>query len=319
MRKNAIVIGGAIASAALVMSGCGDGGTAEGYAASGNVTMIVPFAAGGGSDIAGRATAAGLEEVTDRTITVQNIDGGSGAVGYSEFLGRNGDGNYLLATETALVALPLTQDVEFSYEDFTPIMKLGEDFTIIVANGDSELDSCTDLVEKASSERTVVAIAGETGLDNITFSLMEDETGASFDRVPFESGGDMITALMGNQIEAISVNPGEVAGQLESGDVKALCAASEERYEYEGFEHIETAAEQGIDVAFAQFRGILAPGGISEEARDYWIEQAQAYAETEAYTTYIEDNLLQPTVEYGDDFRDYLAENEQEIREALDL
>src|SRR5699024_4457137 len=98
-----------------------------------------------------------------------------------------------------------------------------------------------------------------------------------------------------------------------------LCAASEERYDYEGFEDVETAAEQGIDVAFAQFRGFIAPGGISDEARDYWIEQAQAYAETDEFAAYIEDNLLQSRVEYGDDFTAYLAENEQEIREALDL
>lgn len=319
MKKSTKTIGGLAAASALMLSACGGGGEAEGYSASGNVTMIVPFAAGGGSDIAGRATAAGLEAATERTVTVQNIDGGSGAVGYSEFLGRSGDGNYLLATETAMVALPLSQDVEFTYEDFTPIMKLGEDFTIIAAAGDSGLESCADLVEKAESERTVVAIAGETGLDNITFSLMEQQSGAEFDRVPFESGSEILTALMGGQVEAVSVNPGEVAGQLESGDVKPLCAASEERYEYEGFEDIETAAEQGIDVAFAQFRGFIAPGGISDEARDYWIEQAQAYAETDEYQAYIEDNLLQPTIEYGDDFTAYLGENEDEIRQALDL
>ncbi|GAA4510588.1 Bug family tripartite tricarboxylate transporter substrate binding protein [Brevibacterium yomogidense] len=319
MKKSMKTISGLAAVGALTLAGCGGGGDAEGYSASGNVTMIVPFAAGGGSDIAGRATAAGLEDATGRTITVQNIDGGSGAVGYSEFLGRNGDGNYLLATETAMVALPLTQDVEFTYEDFTPIMKLAEDFTIIAAAGDSDLESCSDLVEQAKSERTVVAIAGATGLDNITFSLMEDQTGAEFDRVPFESGSEVLTALMGGQVEAVSVNPSEVSGQIESGDVKPLCAASEERYDYEGFEDVETAAEQGIDVAFAQFRGFIAPGGISDEARDYWIEQAQAYAETDEFAAYIEDNLLQPTVEYGDDFTAYLAENEQEIREALDL
>lgn len=319
MKKSTKTIGGLAAAGALMLSGCGGGGDAEGYSASGNVTMIVPFAAGGGSDIAGRATAAGLEAATDRTVTVQNIDGGSGAVGYSEFLGRSGDGNYLLATETAMIALPLTQDVEFTYEDFTPIMKLAEDFTIIAASGDSDLESCSDLVEMAQSERTVVAIAGATGLDNITFSLMEDQTGATFDRVPFESGSEVLTALMGGQVEAVSVNPSEVSGQIESGDVKPLCAASEERYDYEGFEDVETAAEQGIDVAFAQFRGFIAPGGISDEARDYWIEQAQAYAETPEFEAYIEDNLLQPTVEYGDDFTAYLAENEEEIREALDL
>ena len=305
---------------ALGLSACGEASTGSsggGFEPKGNVTMIVPFAAGGGSDIAGRATASGLEEVTGKTITVQNIEGGSGAVGYSEFLGRSGDPNYLLATETAMLALPATQDVEFTYESFTPIMKLGDDYTLIVTKADSPLNTCTDLVEKAKKERTVVAISGATGLDNITFTLMEKATGAKFDRVPFESGSEVITAALGGQVEAISVNPGEVLGQLESGDLKALCAASEERYEYPELKDIPTAKEQGIDVAFAQFRGVIAPGNIPDEAKQYWIDQAKAFAETDAYTKYIEDNMMQPNTAYGDDFAKYLAENDKELREAI--
>ncbi|GAA4282653.1 tripartite tricarboxylate transporter substrate binding protein [Brevibacterium daeguense] len=308
-------------AAGVALSGCGNGGGESGgggeFNPQGNVTMIVPFAAGGGSDIAGRSTAAGLEEVTGRTISVENIEGGSGAVGYSNFMGRQGDPNYLLATETSLVTLPLTQDVEYTYEDFTPIMKLGEDYTLIVAQADSELETCTDLTDQGSEGGAKVAIAGVGGLDDMTFSLMEEATGSTLDRVPFESGAELITALLGGEVDAISLNPGEVAGQLESGDLKALCAASEERYEYEMLADIPTAKEQGLDVALAQFRGFIAPGGISEEARDYWIEMGQQYAETEAYQTYIEDNMLQANTAFGDDFVSYLAENQKLVEPLL--
>lgn len=318
--KKLLTAATAVGALTLTLSACGgssSSGGGGGFEPKGNVTMIVPFAAGGGSDIAGRATASGLEETTGKTITVQNIDGGSGAVGYSEFLGRSGDPNYLLATETAMLALPATQDVKFTYESFTPIMKLGDDYTLIVAKADSPLKTCSDLTDKAKSERTVVAISGATGLDNITFTLMEKATGAKFDRVPFESGAEVITAALGGQVEAISVNPGEVSGQLESGDLKALCAASEERYEYPALKDIPTAKEQGIDVAFAQFRGVIAPGDIPEDAKQYWIDKSKEFAKTDAYTKYIEDNMMQPNVAYGDDFSKYLAENDKDLRKAI--
>lgn len=305
---------------ALGLAACGQASTdsaGSGFEPKGKVTMIVPFAAGGGSDIAGRATASGLEDTTGKTLTVQNIDGGSGAVGYSEFMGRSGDPNYLLATETAMLALPATQDVEFTYESFTPIMKLGDDYTLIVTKSYSPLETCSDLTDKAKKERTVVAISGATGLDNITFTLMEKATGAEFDRVPFESGAEVITAALGGKVEAISVNPGEVSGQLESGDLKALCAASEERYDYDDLKDIPTAKEQGIDVAFAQFRGLIAPGDIPAEAKEYWISKAEEFAETDAYTKYIEDNKMQPNTAYGDDFTTYLSENDKELRNAI--
>ncbi|WP_153397021.1 tripartite tricarboxylate transporter substrate binding protein [Ornithinicoccus halotolerans] len=326
-------LAGALTGGALLLAACGNGGgdggsdsgetgggggEGGGFQPSGTVTMIVPFAAGGGSDIAGRATASGFESVSDATISVTNIEGGSGAVGYSNFLGENGNPNTLLATETALIALPITQDVEFSYEDFTPIMMLGEDYTLIVAREDSPLQTCADLVEKAESERTVVAISGETGLDNVVFSLMEEETGVEFDRVPFESGAELLTALLGGEVDAISVNPGEVSGQIESGDVRPLCAAAEERYDYELLADVETAAEQGIDVSFAQFRGVLAPGGITEEERDYWIGVGQDFAESEEYTTYIEDNMLQPNTAFGDDFTAVLSENHEKLSSIID-
>ncbi len=319
----------ALAGSALVLSACGNtnagggGGGGDGedgaFEPTGNVRMIVPFAAGGGSDIAGRATAAGFEDVSGVTITVENIEGGSSAVGYSNFLGENGNPNVLLATETALIAVPITQDVEYTYEDFTPIMMLGQDFTLLVVKDDSPLQTCADLVEKAESERTVIGISGATGLDNLVFSLLENETGVELDRVPFESGAELLTALLGGQVEVISTNPGEVAGQIEAGDVRPLCAASEERYDYDLLADVETAAEQGIDgIAVAQFRGVLAPGGITDAERDYWIGVGQDFAESEAYTTYIEDNMMQPNTAYGDDFTAVLAENDETVGSILE-
>jgi putative tricarboxylic transport membrane protein len=299
-------------------SGGSGGGGGGGFEPSGDVTMIVPFGAGGGSDLAGRATGTMIESANDDlTVSVENREGGSGAVGYSYFLGESGNENMLLATETALLALPISGEVEFDYTDFTPIMKLGDDFTLMIVNADSPYQTCADVVEAAGSERITAGISGITGLDNIVFTLTEQETGVEFDRVPFESGGELTAALLGGQIDIASLNPGEIIGQLEAGDVKALCAFSEERYEYEELADIETAAEQGIDVAFAQFRGVLAPGGISDEARQYWIETLEAAVETEEYQTYIEDNYLQPNTAAGDEFVEYLEGNNELLESVI--
>ncbi|WGW12550.1 tripartite tricarboxylate transporter substrate binding protein [Saxibacter everestensis] len=325
MSKMRTRLAGAVAIAAistLALSACGmnsensaSGG--EEFQPEGDVKMIVPFAAGGGSDIAGRATAAGLEEASGVNISVENQEGGSGAVGYSNFLAQNGNAEYLLASETALLALPLTQKVEFDYTSFTPIMKLGDDYTLLVVKEDSPYKTCSDLVNASKNERVVAAISGATGLDNIVFTLMEEKAGAKFDRVPFESGSEATTGLLGGKVDVISVNPGEITGQLEAGTVKPLCAAAEERYKYDSLKDIPTAKEQGIDVSFAQFRGVIAPGGISDEAKQYWIDAAKKFADSDAYTKYIEDNMMQPNVSYGDDFAAYLKSNNEDLKTVL--
>lgn len=307
---------------AVALSACAagesGGGTDGEFTPRGDVSMVVPFGAGGGSDRAGRSTAAAIEGVRDINVYVENREGGSGAVGYSFFLGRQGDPEVLLAAETSLLSLPLTGDVGFDHTDFTPIMMIAEDFTLLVTAPDAPYETCADVVEVAGSERVVAGISGRTGLDNVVFTLIEQETGTSFDRVPFESGGEVVAALLGGQIDVASLNPGEVVGQLEAGGLKALCAVSEERYsQYPALADIPTAGEQGIDVAYAQFRGVIAPGGISDSARQYWIETMTQVLETEEYQQYLADNYLQANTAAGDDFTAYLEQNNQVLAGAL--
>jgi putative tricarboxylic transport membrane protein len=312
MKSRTPLIAGLAAVSLLGLSACSATPAADG-APSGNVSMIVPFSAGGGSDLSGRAIASGLEAESGLNISVENREGGSGAVGYSFLLSQQGSSNTLLASETAMLALPLTQDVEFSYEDFTPIMKLGDDYTLLVVAPDSPYETCTDVVDAASTDRVVAAVSGATSLDEIIFTLVEQEQDVEFDRVPFESGSEVLTGLLGGQVDVASLNPAEVIGQLESGDLKALCAFSEERYEYPELADIPTAEEQGIDVAFAQFRGFIAPGGISEETEQFWLDAAESYEGTDAYTEYLENNYMQANASYGDDFAEYLAGNTADL------
>lgn len=319
--KSRITAAGIAAVSIAALAGCSSAAGQESDAAGGfepnDVRMVVPFAAGGGSDVSGRAIASALEEATGATITVENREGGSGAVGYSHFLAQEGNADYLLASETALLALPLTTDVDFDHTSFTPIMKLGDDYTLMVVPADSEFETCTDVVDAAKSDGVVAAVSGAVSLDEVVFTLIEQDQGVQFDRVPFEGGSEVIAGLLGGQVEVGSLNPSEVLGQLESGDLRALCALSDERYEYEELGDIPTAIEQGIDVSFAQFRGFIAPGGISDEAREFWIDAAKQFAESEAYTAYIEENLMQANALYGDDFVDYLEQNSADLEAVV--
>ncbi|MDQ1082712.1 MULTISPECIES: tripartite tricarboxylate transporter substrate binding protein [Microbacterium] len=306
-----------IGLSALALVGCGATAGTGGDSGPGSAVMIVPFSAGGGSDVSGRAIASGLEEAAGVNITTENREGGSGAVGYSYFLGQQGNEGILLASETALLALPLTQDVQFDYTSFTPIMKLGDDYTLLVVRDDSPFESCEQVVDTAESERVIAAVSGATSLDEIVFTLVEQDQDVTFDRVPYESGSEVLAGLLGGTVDVASLNPSEVLGQIESGDLRALCAFADDRYEYEALSDIPTASEQGIDVAFAQYRGFIAPGGISEEARQFWIDAAEEFATSDAYTEYIESNLMQPDAAYGDDFVAYLEGNNADLEAVL--
>jgi putative tricarboxylic transport membrane protein len=317
MKSRMSITAGLAAVTLLGLTACSTGEPAADGAPSGNITMVVPMGAGGGSDLSGRAIASGLEAGSGLNVSVENREGGSGAIGYSYFLAQEGKNNLLLAAETAMLALPVTQDVEFTYEDFTPIMKVGDDFTLIVVAPDSDYDTCEDVVEAARDERVVAAVSGATSLDEIVFTLIESDQDVEFDRVPFTSGSEVLTAILGGQVDVASLNPSEVVAQLDNGDLKALCAVSEERYTYDELKDIPTAAEQGIDVSFAQFRGFITPGGISEESKQFWIDAAKEYEQSTEYTEYIESNYMQANPQYGDEFVEYLAGNTADLEKVF--
>jgi putative tricarboxylic transport membrane protein len=281
--------------------------------------MVVPVGPGGGSDVFGRAVAAGLEGVQDGlNVSVENREGGASAVGYSYFQSRAGSPNYLIASDPGgLLTLPLTGDVPYDYTSFTPIMKVGEDATMLVVSSESPYQSCNDVVEAAKSEEIFAGITGAMGIDNVVFTLTEQDKDVQFERVPFESGAELLAALLGGQVAFAALNPSEILGQIQSGDVRPLCVYADERYEYEDLKDVPTAKEEGIDVAFSQYRGILAPGDISKAEQDAWIEVFRDFAETDAYTEYIETNYLLPSSDYGDDFAAYLEETNAALEMAL--
>lgn len=323
MMKKVTALGAILAASVLTLTACsGGGGSSEKADASFNpgnrLTMIVPMAPGGGSDMSGRAIASGLEPIVGKTISVENQQGGGGAVGYAAFMGHEGDASYLLATETALINLALTEDVPFSWRSFTPIMKVGQDSTIMVVPKDSSFGTCADVVKEAKAKDVKVAVSGGvTGNDAIQFGLIEKDQNVTFQRVPYESGGEAIAAALGGHVDVALTNPSEVMGQLGSGDMKALCVIADKRYEYEELKDIPTTIEQGINVTFAQFRGVIAPGGISDEAKEYWISAAKEYTASEAFKEYMSSNYMQADTLFGDDFSKYLEDYEKDLKAGL--
>ncbi|MGH3087723.1 MAG: tripartite tricarboxylate transporter substrate binding protein [Rubrobacteraceae bacterium] len=318
-RGDFLKVGGGAFVGTVVLGGCGgaSGGGGD-FEPSQNVVMIVPFEPGGGSDILGRAMAAGMERVRSGVnISVENRAAGSGAVGYSYLLEQEGDPHFLLASETTGVALPITTDTPFEWTDFTPVAQIAEDATLLVVDQDADYQSLSDVIEAAEGGRITVGVAGATGLDTIVFSLVEEETGIEFERVVFESGGEIVAALLGGDIDIASLNPGEVVGQLEAGDMRAVVAFAEERYEGDLLGDVPTAVEEGVEVTFTQYRGLFAPGGITPEERSYWNDALIEWTETEDYAGYIEDNYLISVIRSGEEFEEFLREYETTLEDVL--
>ncbi|MDV6318515.1 tripartite tricarboxylate transporter substrate binding protein [Chromohalobacter sp. HP20-39] len=324
-RKNFLKIGSSIAMACALGSvtlASSAQAQESSWSPSQQVSMVVPFKPGGGSDIFGRAATSGIEEVrSDIDISVQNIVGGSGAVGYSTLLQRKGNPHYLLASETgAAIILPIMNDVPYSWDKLTPIAEAAEDHTMIIVANNSPYKSISDLVDAAKEGQVNIAISGKGSPASLAFKLIEKDQDVSFNRVVFESGSANNAALLGGDVAAAGANPGEAIELIKAGKVRALTIFKEERFQREPLSDVPTIAEAGIDVDVTptlQFRGILAAPGLSEAQQTYWENAIKAWSKTEGYKNYIDNNYLTPKVRTGDEFADFLAKQHDTIAPLL--
>lgn len=321
-------------TAALTLAACGsDGddtgdtaspggddstGDSEGWVPSEQITMISAFGAGGGTDKVARAMLAGIEECAEGVSgNIEYHEGGSGVVGYSHMMQQSGD-HILMATTTELTTLPMFVDTPFTWESFTPIAHIADDQVSIAVPADSEFQDLQDLVETAKSRTVTVGVVGLSGPDNIARVMLEDQAGVTFEPVIFDGGGETTAALLGGDVDAAIGGAGDIVGQVESGDIRGLAIFGATRYEEGVMADVPTAQEQGYDIAFSQWRGLLGTKDISEEARDFYASCLEEWTNTPAYDEYIETGLAIPAFSGPEEFEQLLRDQDEEVFRLLD-
>ncbi len=282
------------------------------------VELVVQADAGGGSDIFARQIAQLLtdEGLVAQTINVVNKPGGSGAVAYSYLKQKGVDPHFLATVTLSYLSTPLQQDTGFTYEDFSNLAVLAVDDFIAVVPADSPFESLEDLVTAAEESPDEIRVGGTQlgSSDSIIPALIEQEAGVQFNYITFESGGEVNAAVLGGTVDFAIANPGESLSLIEGGELRAIAAFSPEPLE--GFD-VETAVDQGYDVTWEQFRGIIAPGGLSDEERAFWEDALAQMTEAEAWQEYLDENTLRPLLLTGQEAEDYIAEQSSALETVL--
>jgi tripartite-type tricarboxylate transporter receptor subunit TctC len=220
------------------------------------IDIIVPFAAGGGTDAVGRTLADSLKDVLGVEVIVVNKEGGSGAVGMNEGLNAKADGYTLTMVTREVASLPLLGTAPFKTMDFKYVGNLNIDPAVLVVSSDSEYKTVEDLVDalKKNAGNMTFAASAVPSYYGIQFS---DEAGVDFITVPYQGAAPAITELLGGGADFGIYNPGEIKSYVESGQLKTLAVMAEERFS--GFPDTPTFKEKGINAVSGTYRGIAVP------------------------------------------------------------
>ena len=235
------------------------------------VSIIVPYGAGGGTDLIGRAVADAMKGSFPKGIAVENRTGGGGAVGMSYGQNAKPDGNVITMTTVELVTLPHTgTGGDVSYDKFRPIVMVNSAYSAITVHKDSPYKTLKELLDAAKDEPLQVGNSGIGAIWHLAAAGLEQAAGVEFIHVPFDGAAPAITSLLGEHIDAVSVSYAEVASQVEAGELRVLAVLAPERLA--SIPDIATAKELGYDVAIGTWRGFGVPQNTPDEIVN-WLEK----------------------------------------------
>ncbi|MGP9680207.1 Bug family tripartite tricarboxylate transporter substrate binding protein [Halomonas sp. AOP27-A1-41] len=278
--------------------------------------FIAGYGPGGGHDTMMRTMARLIEQedIIDVPINVVNKDGGNSAVAIGYLNAREGDPHYLMAITSSHISTPLSTNIGLDYSDFTPIARLGIDPELLVVNAQSDINSLDELQQ--SEEMLNVGGTATGSIEHIVTMQLAEATGLNLNFIPFQGDGEVVTALLSNQIDFAITNPGAVTDYLNSEKFKAIAISTEERID--SLPDVPTFVEQGVDITISLFRGVTAPPGISDAEREALTDIVTNLLESEAWQKeYVEPNAIVPLVITGEEFADYLGETETVYRKVL--
>lgn len=258
------------------------------------IELTCPYSPGGGSDIFARTFAEACTKVggVPKNVMVVNKAGGSGAVGNAYVYGKKGDDYSLVTMVGGQMMTAMVNKSDVQADMLTPIACMAlDEFTLAINTGRYESLDAFIAAAKEKPGQITVAGSGMASDKQLCTELMNQYLGLELKYVSFDSGGEVLSAMIGGHVDAGICGPSEIVSQIEAGQVTCLATFSPERLS--GIE-APTFKELGYpDMVFQMFRSIAGPPDMPPELVAYWEEVCKKISESEEWQKgYCEKNGL---------------------------
>jgi len=310
---------------ALAASACGDsGGGSGGGGGGGQVTgleILVGTAPGGGFDQTARVAAKAMEDANlARNVQVQNLAGAGGTIALQKLVNSKGNGDLIQQMGLGVVGSVYTNKSEATLEQTTPLARLTEEPEIVVVSKDSPYQSFDQLLTAWKADPGKVSVGGGSspgGPDHLAPMLMAKTAGIDpkeVNFVSFDGGGELLAAVLGNQVGFGVTGVGETKDQIEAGEIRALAVTSAEPVE--GLD-VKTLKEQGVDLEFTNWRGWVAPPDLQGGDKEALIELATKLHDSQEWKDALTQNGWTDAFITGDEFAAFITSENQRVGDVL--
>jgi len=285
------------------------------------VEIVVAAGAGGASDQMARMMQAAIQKnkLMKQPMVVSLKGGASGAEALMYMKSGAGDPNRVLIAYSLIYMLPISAKIPFNWRELTPVAVVALDQFVLWDNTTLPHANVKDFIAAAKSANPPFKMGG-TGSrreDQVLTVFMEKKTGAKFAYLPYKSGGEAATQLVGNHTQANVNNPSENLEVWRAGQVRALCVFDKERIQYktkvtdkQSWNDIPTCKEEGLDVQYLMLRAMFLPGKTTPDQKEFYVDLFRKVAQTSDYKDYMEKQALKPVFLTGDAMLKFLEEDD---------
>jgi putative tricarboxylic transport membrane protein len=286
------------------------------------VEVVVPAGAGGASDQMARMIQGVVtkHKLMKQSMVIMIKGGASGAEGVMDVKGSKGDPHKLLVAFSAIYTLPMAAGLPFNWRDLNPVGMIAVDEFLLWVNSDTPYKTAKDYLNavKAAPETFKMGGTGSKREDHIITIAIEKAYGVKFTYIPYKSGGEAATQLVGKHIDSNVNNPSENIAQWRAGQVRALCVLAAKRMVFknkvtadQSWADIPTCKESGVDVQYQMLRGFFLPSGTTKDQVAFYVDLLKKVVATPEWKEYAEKNALKDNFLAGADFVKFLENDEK--------
>lgn len=289
----------------------------SGWEPSNPIQILVGFAPGGGTDSTARLIASAAQEHFSVPLVVVNRPGASGTLAAELLSNAEPDGHTLLvAGGSESTSVPNHREVNYSLDDFEPVIRVNREHMVIVTKAGSGLDSIEAVVKHAKENPGELAYgsSGPGGILHSAFLVFADDADIDIKHIPYQGGAPALAALLGGHVDMTIITPGAAAAQVAAGTVNALATTSDRA---EQIPDVPSLTELGYDVNLENMKGLVAPAGTPDEAVEYLRERFKKAMDSDTFARLAARAKITPGYLSGPDFKAAMGDMSDSIATAL--
>ena len=273
------------------------------------ITLVVSYAAGGGTDAIARLFAARLEQALGGRVIVENRPGAAANIGTEVVAQAEPDGyTLLIGNQGPMVVNPhLFELAHDPAEALDPIAMIADASLVVVVGPKQPVATLGELVEAAKAQQLVYGSAGNASASHLASVLLGQTAGIEIRHVPYQGAGPAVNDLVGGHIDFMVTTIPSVVGLVQDGTLKALAVTGSERFAQ--LPDVPTAQEAGVEGYTASaWYGLLGPKGLAEDVRQRLADATAEVLADPAFLDKLANDGGVPSTLVGADFAAYMVQ-----------